>query len=71
LYHSISKVLKEALKTIKSSSKGTSISEQSRDFMKVYRKERALCPRCGSPIVKSYVCGRDTFICKKCQKIPC
>lgn len=36
-------------------------------FAKVFRKQGAPCPRCGTPIVKLRVAGRGTHICPHCQ----
>jgi len=69
LWKSIKTVLGDALKEVRDLS-GEAISEQDRNFMKVYRKSGQKCPRCGYMIVQRKVVGRDTFICEKCQLVP-
>lgn len=69
LCKSIRKVIKQAIDIVSDLSKGEEISEQERDFMKVYRKSGQKCPRCGYMIASFKVSGRDTFVCEKCQKI--
>lgn len=69
LFDSMRGVLDNALKKVMELSSGVSISEQKRDFMKVYRKERFPCPRCNNEISRISVCGRDTFVCDKCQTV--
>lgn len=69
LWNSIKSVLGNALERVRELSQGA-ISEQDRDFMKVYRKSGQKCPRCGYMISQHKVAGRDTFVCEKCQNPP-
>ena len=68
LASSMSKVLNDALDTVRTLSESRDIHEQPRDFMKVYRKSGKACPRCGYMIACLKVNGRDTFVCEKCQQ---
>lgn len=74
LRDSILKVLRDSI-----AHKGTSdkdeayrqISGEKGDFqnyLRVYRKDKEKCPRCGNVIKKIKVGGRGTFYCSKCQK---
>ncbi len=69
LHEAINKVLSNSLEIVRKLSNGD-ISEQERDFMKVYRKNGTACPRCGSLITQTKVNNRDTFYCVSCQKAP-
>jgi formamidopyrimidine-DNA glycosylase len=69
LYIAIKDVIEASISKVEELSKNESISEQSRDFMSVYRKESQSCPRCGNIISQIKVAGRDTFVCSVCQKI--
>lgn len=39
------------------------------DFARVFRREKLICLRCGTIIIKTRVAGRGTHICPKCQVI--
>ncbi len=67
LYNALKKVLPEALDKVRAMAGGRSVTEQSRDFMQVYRKSGKKCPNCNYMISQSKVNGRDTFVCEKCQ----
>ena len=69
LWKSINKVLKESVEIVRDMSGGVSVTEQDRDFMKVYRKSGQKCPGCGYMIVQMKVNARDTFVCEKCQTL--
>ncbi|MBN2100771.1 hypothetical protein JW710_02665 [Candidatus Dojkabacteria bacterium] len=69
LHDSIVKVIKSSIEIVEDLSGGVDISEQERDFMKVYRKSGQKCPNCGYMISCMKVNGRDTFVCEKCQKM--
>jgi formamidopyrimidine-DNA glycosylase len=69
LYKSVKKVLNDDLDIVRKLSGGESITEQPRDFMKVYRKNGQKCPTCGYMIAELKVNGRDTFVCEKCQEM--
>jgi formamidopyrimidine-DNA glycosylase len=72
LYNEIKKVLKKAIKL-----RGTSDSDY-RDtdgapgsfqkVVKVYRREKQKCKKCGTIIVRRTLGQRSVFICPKCQK---
>jgi DNA-formamidopyrimidine glycosylase len=70
LYSSIKDVLSKSLDIVMDLSAKQEISEQERDFMKVYRKAGQTCPAkdCEEKIKKIKVVGRSTHICEKCQK---
>lgn len=38
-------------------------------FARVFRREGQVCPRCGTPIIKTRVAGRGTHLCPHCQKV--
>lgn len=69
LYNSIVKVINESIDKVMELSGGEDISEQERDFMKVYRKSGQKCPRCEYMISQLKVSNRDTFVCEKCQEL--
>lgn len=70
LLSSIQSVLEHALQEVRAraAALGDSISEQERDFMKVYRRSGQKCPRCSYMIACLKVNSRDTFVCEKCQE---
>lgn len=67
LFSSVKRILESSLEEVRVRANG-SISEQDRDFMKVYRKSGTSCPRCKYMIACLKVNGRDTFVCEKCQE---
>jgi formamidopyrimidine-DNA glycosylase len=40
------------------------------DRFLVHRRAGLPCPRCGTPIVKTVVAGRGTYLCPRCQRPP-
>jgi formamidopyrimidine-DNA glycosylase len=40
------------------------------DFPRVHGREGQPCPRCGTPIRKTRVAGRGTYLCPRCQRVP-
>ena len=72
LHESIISILQEAI-----ASKGTTIIDFSvngesgrySSQLRVYGKKGHQCLNCKNNIIKLRVCGRGTYVCKKCQKI--
>ena len=71
LYASIGKILKKAIEL-----RGTSDSDyrdtagapgENQKVLKVYRKEKQKCQKCGTMIVRSTLGQRSVFFCPKCQ----
>lgn len=69
LYQAIKRTLSNALDKVRELAHGEEIAEQDRSFMQVYRKEGQKCSRCDGTIIKTRMAGRDTFVCKNCQKL--
>lgn len=38
------------------------------EHLKVYRREQQPCPRCGTAVCRTVVCGRGTYFCPSCQR---
>ncbi|HEY9897567.1 MAG TPA: bifunctional DNA-formamidopyrimidine glycosylase/DNA-(apurinic or apyrimidinic site) lyase [Pantanalinema sp.] len=38
------------------------------DFLRVFAREKAACPVCSTPILKTRVGGRGTYYCPECQR---
>jgi formamidopyrimidine-DNA glycosylase len=73
LHGAIRKVLGEAV-----ARRGTTFSSykdiegregQYQDWLRVFRKTDAACPRCGGPITRRVVGGRGTHFCPRCQTV--
>ncbi|MNY17031.1 Formamidopyrimidine-DNA glycosylase [compost metagenome] len=39
------------------------------DFLRVFGREQEPCPVCGTPIVKTWLGGRGTHYCPRCQRL--
>lgn len=72
LFSSIKKVLRKAIKlrgTSDSDYRDTSGAPGSfQKVVKVYRKEKQKCQKCGTIIIRKTLAQRSVFICPKCQK---
>ncbi len=73
LYDAIRAVLSEAIER-----RGTSISDyrdawgepgDNQDFLNVYDRAGLPCRRCGTPIVRTVVAQRGTYLCPSCQQL--
>ena len=68
------KVLKESIKlggsTVRSYHASNGIDGSFQNRLKVYGREKELCERCGTPIVKTFLKQRGTHFCPQCQAKP-
>jgi formamidopyrimidine-DNA glycosylase len=46
------------------------VSGSFQDRFMVHLRAGQPCPRCGTPIVKTVVAGRGTYVCERCQRPP-
>ena len=67
-----SRIIKKATEcggtTIRSYTSSLGVEGTYQEYLKVHTKANQPCPNCGEKIVKTRVCGRGTYICKRCQK---
>ncbi len=74
LGRSVGRILRRAIKaggsTIRDYVDGEGRSGNYQSSHKVYGREGAPCPGCGTSLERAKVAGRSSFFCPKCQKAP-
>ncbi len=67
LWTATREVLQAGIEATRTRSKGTLVSDEARDAMKVYGKAGEPCPVCGTPIAEIRFAETRTFYCTHCQ----
>lgn len=72
LFHAIRRVLEEGIQnrgtTKRNYRDGDGNPGSNQEHLQVYDREDQACLKCGTPIIKTFVGGRGTHFCPKCQK---